>query len=114
MSKFQFVQGQDIEKGYLVGVNIYQEHPLLTVDDSLQELALLAKTAGIEVVGQASQNVKQINPATFVAVSKKQLLQTSAESIKLKSKGKLPVTSCNSALYLSCSKTTSGMVKISF
>jgi GTPase len=70
MSKFQFVQGQDIEKGYLVGVNIYQEHPLLTVDDSLQELALLAKTAGIEVVGQASQNVKQINPATFVGSGK--------------------------------------------
>lgn len=70
MSKFKFVQGQDKEKGYLVGINVYQEHPLLTVDDSLQELALLAKTAGIEVVGQTSQNVKQVNPSTFIGTGK--------------------------------------------
>lgn len=70
MSKFQYVQGQDIEKGYLVGINVYQEASLLTVDDSLQELALLAKTAGIDVVGKASQNVRQINPATFIGAGK--------------------------------------------
>ena len=70
MSKFQYIQGQDIEKGYLVGINVYQETALLNVDDSLEELALLAKTAGINVVGQASQNVRQINPATFIGTGK--------------------------------------------
>ena len=70
MSKFQYVQGQDKEKGYLIGVSVYQETPLLTVEDSLQELALLAETAGIEVIGQTSQNIKKINPATFIGTGK--------------------------------------------
>lgn len=70
MTKYKFVQGQDTEKGYLIGVSVYNESPLLTVTDSLQELALLAKTAGIEVVGQTFQNVKQVNPATFVGSGK--------------------------------------------
>jgi len=70
MSTFQYVQGQDTEQGYLVGVNVYQHTSLLTVDDSLQELALLAKTAGIEVVGQTSQNVRQINASTFIGTGK--------------------------------------------
>ena len=70
MTKFQFIQGQDTEKGYLIGVSVYNESPLLTVDDSLEELALLAKTAGIEVVGQTYQNLKQINPSTFIGSGK--------------------------------------------
>lgn len=70
MTKHKFVQGQDTEKGYLIGVSVYNESPLLTVTDSLQELALLAKTAGIDVVGQTFQNVKQVNPATFVGSGK--------------------------------------------
>ena len=70
MSTFQYIQGEDSEKAYLVGVSIYQHSSLLTVDDSLQELSLLAKTAGIEVVGQTSQNLKQINPSTFIGAGK--------------------------------------------
>jgi GTPase len=70
MSKFQYVEGQDIEKGFLVGINIYQATSLLTVNDSLEELSLLAKTAGIIVVGQASQNVRQVNPSTFIGSGK--------------------------------------------
>ncbi len=70
MSKFQYIQGQDIDRGFLIGVSVYQEDPLLSVKDSLDELSLLAKTAGIEVVGQTSQNLSQINPSTFIGSGK--------------------------------------------
>lgn len=70
MSKFQFVQGQDKETGYLIGISVVSEDSLFPVGDSLNELTLLAKTAGIEVVGQNYQNVRQINPATFIGSGK--------------------------------------------
>lgn len=70
MSKYQFIQGEDTERGFLVGIQIYQEESLLNVDDSLSELSLLAKTAGINVVGQTHQNVRQINPATYIGSGK--------------------------------------------
>jgi GTP-binding protein HflX len=72
MSKFQYVEGQDVDRGYLVGVSVYQATPLLSVEDSLDELRLLAKTAGIKVVGQTSQNLTQINPSTFIGAGKVQ------------------------------------------
>ncbi len=58
------------ERGFLVGLEIRLSQPLLTVDDSLNELALLADTAGIEVVGQVSQKVSRVNPATFIGSGK--------------------------------------------
>lgn len=70
MSKFQFAQDNQIDNAYLIGVNVYQESSLLSVDDSLEELALLSETAGINVVGQTFQNVRQINPATFIGSGK--------------------------------------------
>jgi len=70
MTKFQYKQGENNERGYLVGVSLYQAEPLLPVGDSLQELSLLAQTAGIEVVGQSTQNLKQINPSTFIGSGK--------------------------------------------
>lgn len=72
MSKFRFVQGQAIDRGYLIGVGVQQENRLLRAEDSLRELALLAKTAGIEVCGQTWQQVKRINPKTFIGSGKLQ------------------------------------------
>ncbi len=72
MSKFRFVQGQAIDRGYLIGVGVQQENRLLPAEDSLRELALLAKTAGIEVCGQTWQQVKRINPKTFIGSGKLQ------------------------------------------
>ena len=38
----------------------------------MTELALLADTAGIDVVGQTYQRAKQINPKTFIGKGKLQ------------------------------------------
>ena len=72
MSKFQSMQEQATDRGYLVGLGIRQKDALLPVEDSLRELALLAKTAGIEVGGHTWQHVKRINPKTFIGSGKLQ------------------------------------------
>ncbi len=41
-----------------------------SVEDSLEELAQLARTAGIEVVGRTCQRLAAINPATYVGKGK--------------------------------------------
>ena len=69
------------ERAYLVGLAIRFERPLLNVQDSLTELALLADTAGMEVVGQTSQIVAQINPATFIGSGKVEEIQEEIEHL---------------------------------
>jgi GTP-binding protein HflX len=58
------------EKAYLVGVGIKGSRPLLTVTDSLIELSHLARTAGLEVVGQMEQYLSHPNSATYVGSGK--------------------------------------------
>lgn len=58
------------ERAFLVGIGLKRSKPLLTTEESLEELALLANTAGMEVVGQASQNLNQIDPATLIGSGK--------------------------------------------
>jgi len=72
------------ERAFLVGIAIKQSQPLLTVDDSLRELALLADTAGMEVVGQTSQNVDRIEPATFVGSGKVDEIRNSLDTLEAK------------------------------
>lgn len=45
-------------------------HPLLPVEDSLEELARLADTAGIDVAGQAIQRFDKPNSATYIGPGK--------------------------------------------
>ena len=45
------------EKAFLIGVEIRNEPMLLRLDDSLEELALLSDTAGLDVVGEATQRL---------------------------------------------------------
>ncbi len=58
------------ERAYLVGASERGSRPLLSVDDSLNELALLADTAGMLVVGRATQNLNRIDPATYIGAGK--------------------------------------------
>ncbi len=58
------------ERGYLVGVALQRERALLSIDDSLDELGLLAETAGIKVVGRAWQRLRQINPKSLIGSGK--------------------------------------------
>lgn len=63
-------QTTDRERALLVGVGIKGSRPLLSVHESLAELARLADTAGLEVVGQTTQTLAHIDPATFVGSGK--------------------------------------------
>lgn len=61
---------QPSQRALLVGAQIKGEDNPWSLQDSLDELADLADTAGLEVVGQAMQHVDGINPATFVGKGK--------------------------------------------
>jgi GTPase len=58
------------ERAFLVGIELRNERSLLSLEDSLAELALLADTAGLEVVGEASQRLDSPHPMTFVGGGK--------------------------------------------
>lgn len=58
------------ERAFLVGVEFHHQKYFLTIDDSLDELALLANTAGIHVVGRTTQKLNTPNPKTFIGSGK--------------------------------------------
>ncbi len=58
-----------VDKAFLVGVDVRHSGGL-EVEASLEELHLLADTANIEVVGQATQKVNHPDPATYIGSGK--------------------------------------------
>jgi len=60
----------DSSRALLIGVELRGHHALFSAGDSLDELALLASTAGVQVVGREVQRVGRIDPATFVGSGK--------------------------------------------
>ena len=69
------------DRALLVGVDIFQEEKLLSLDYSLAELRRLADTAGFEVVGQITQKLTRPNPKTFIGSGKTQEVKTLAEEL---------------------------------
>jgi GTP-binding protein HflX len=65
-----FATQAEKERVYLVGVEFHNKPSLLSVGDSLQELSLLASTAGLVIVGQATQKLDRPNPSTFIGSGK--------------------------------------------
>lgn len=63
------------ERAVLVGVELSGQPGLLSLHDSLDELALLADTAGLEVVGQVTQRLDTPNPATLIGTGKLEELE---------------------------------------
>ena len=61
---------QPRERAFLVGVELRGEPSLLNLEESLAELALLAETAGLEVVGETTQRLEQPNPVTYIGSGK--------------------------------------------
>jgi GTP-binding protein HflX len=59
-----------VEKALLVGVQLKGQKSAWHVEDSLSELAALAHTAGLEVVGREWQNLERIHPATLIGSGK--------------------------------------------
>ena len=58
------------ERALLVGVSVKGSRPMLSSTDSLEELGLLADTAGMSVIGSMQQSVARVDPATFVGSGK--------------------------------------------
>ena len=63
------------ERAILVGVDLANLPQLLGMEDSLTELALLAKTAGVSVVGQVTQRLETPHPATLIGSGKLEELE---------------------------------------
>ena len=69
------------ERTFLIGVEVRNEPNLLTLEDSLSELSLLADTAGLEVVGITWQRLDHPNPDTFVGSGKVEEIRALASEL---------------------------------
>jgi GTP-binding protein HflX len=67
------------ERAFLVGIEVYGQRALLGVEDSLAELAQLADTAGLHVVGETYQKINKPDPNTFIGSGKADELRSFAE-----------------------------------
>ena len=68
------------EKALLIGV-IHGELDLPTVEEHLEELELLAKTAGANVVGHVTQKLSRINPSFFIGTGKAEQIINQAKTL---------------------------------
>lgn len=75
--------GQDVnDNAYLVGVSLKRGPvQLWGIEDSLAELARLATTAGLKVVGQNSQKLNNFHPATYIGTGKVDEVKTDLEAL---------------------------------
>lgn len=69
------------ERAILVGVQLASEPGLLPLEDSLDELALLADTAGLEVATQTYQRINAPNPKTLIGKGKVQEIKALADEL---------------------------------
>ncbi|CAK9317273.1 unnamed protein product [Citrullus colocynthis] len=72
-SRFKLRNGREVfeEKAYLVGVERKGDvDQLFSIDESLKELAQLADTAGLKVVGSTYQKLASPNPRTYIGSGK--------------------------------------------
>jgi GTP-binding protein HflX len=67
------------ERAFLVGIEVRGDHALMGVEDSLTELALLADTAGLTVIGETYQKIAKPDPNTFIGSGKATELKDFAE-----------------------------------
>ena len=67
------------ERAFLVGVELFGSKQILGLEDSLSELALLADTAGVEVVGELTQKLNRPNVETYIGPGKVEELKALAE-----------------------------------
>ena len=71
------------EKALLVGVIIPGTTDTI-IHEHLDELELLAETAGAEVIGRVAQKVSKINPATFIGKGKAEQIIDQAKEMDVK------------------------------
>ena len=69
------------ERAFLVGVEIYDQNNLLSLNDSLEELNLLADTAGLDVVGSETQKRSRPHQKTFIGSGKVDEIKALADEV---------------------------------
>ena len=69
-----------VERAYLVGVDV-KGRAGWSIEGSLNELALLAGTAGAHVVGRTSQKLEHAHPATYVGKGKLSEIQSARQAV---------------------------------
>ena len=69
------------ELAFMVGVSVKGVDQILSVEDSLRELELLAETAGLDVVGQTYQILVKPNVKTFIGPGKVEEIRALAEEL---------------------------------
>ena len=67
------------ERAFLVGVDLHDNNSILSLEDSLTELALLADTAGVDVVGDLTQKLNRPHVETYIGPGKVEELKALAE-----------------------------------
>jgi len=72
---------QNPEKALIVGVDMRSHQQLLSLEDSLAELSLLANTAGVEVVGELTQKLDTPNANTFIGSGKVEELKILSDEL---------------------------------
>jgi len=70
------------EKAFLVGVEIRSDDHILTLEDSLTELALLGETAGLVIVGMTTQHLDRPNVKTYIGSGKVDEVRMLVEELK--------------------------------
>ena len=67
------------ERAFLIGVDLYKQKNLLTMEDSLAELALLSDTSGLDVVGELTQKLDRPHVKTYIGPGKVEELKMLVE-----------------------------------
>jgi GTP-binding protein HflX len=67
------------ERAFLVGVDLYKQKSFLSLQDSLNELALLSDTSGLEVVGELTQKLDRPHVKTYIGPGKVEELKSLIE-----------------------------------
>ncbi len=67
------------ERAFLVGVDLFKEKNFLTMEDSLEELALLSDTSGLDVVGELTQKLDRPHVKTYIGPGKVEELKMLVE-----------------------------------
>jgi len=74
-------KGLKIDRALLVGVEIFNDKKVLSLENSLAELRRLADTAGFEVVGEVTQKMSRPNPKTFIGTGKVKEVKSIADEL---------------------------------
>jgi GTP-binding protein HflX len=81
MAKTVKTKLSQVDRALLVGVDVFRDDSLLSIENSLAELRRLADTAGFEVVGQVSQKLDHPNPRTFIGSGKTKEVKSLAQEM---------------------------------